>query len=271
MQVQALEALIDYQVEVGRLLGPYYVWLYDAGKYGVGVLGEYWDTERIAYGQLVEMPDPQTGATSLFQSTVELEGYTGNKVYNVNPFDFWMDPRVTMKNFQSGEFCFVLKRMLWNDVQRRVAAGYYTNVENLKRHATTRHADDNSQQLKRPDWATAWSRGPIIQRRTKMNRGNIHQPSLHTSPMWMLYARLGNRTREFRQKWCSHDHGRLRTHHRSKVHLEICMGGPTYAPRKRSRGIFRQVTRGIPEIVTPLQDTRTGLSIVHFLQMSAPR
>ena len=41
MQVQAIEALIDYQIEVGRILGPYYIWFYDAGKYGCGILGEY--------------------------------------------------------------------------------------------------------------------------------------------------------------------------------------------------------------------------------------
>ena len=41
MQIQALEALISYQVEVGEMMGPYYIWLYDAGKYGLGVLGHY--------------------------------------------------------------------------------------------------------------------------------------------------------------------------------------------------------------------------------------
>jgi len=148
MQIQALEALIDYQVEVGRLLGPYYIWLYDAGKYGVGIMGEYWDVERIAYGQLVEMPDPITGAPQLMQATVDLVGYTGNKNYNINPFDFWRDPRVTMKNYQSGEFCVVLKRMLWNDVQRRAAGGFYMNMDELKKHAT------NSKSTRRRDTAT---------------------------------------------------------------------------------------------------------------------
>src|SRR5678816_888403 len=36
-QIQAMEALIGYQVDVGEFLGPYYIWLYDAGKYGAGV------------------------------------------------------------------------------------------------------------------------------------------------------------------------------------------------------------------------------------------
>src|SRR5215470_9107689 len=39
MQVMALEALVGYQVETGMMIPPYYIWLYDAGKYGHGVLG----------------------------------------------------------------------------------------------------------------------------------------------------------------------------------------------------------------------------------------
>jgi len=39
-QVSALEALVSYQVETGYHLVPYYIWLYDAGKYGCGILGD---------------------------------------------------------------------------------------------------------------------------------------------------------------------------------------------------------------------------------------
>ena len=44
-QVQAVDAVIDYQVQVGGMLVPLYIWLLDPGKYGVGVLGTYWDEE----------------------------------------------------------------------------------------------------------------------------------------------------------------------------------------------------------------------------------
>jgi hypothetical protein len=106
--------------------------------------------------------------------------YSGNKVYNVNPFDFWRDPRVTLKNFQQGEFCFTLKRLLWNDILRREAAGYYTNLDGLKQHATWRHPDDNSSQLKRPDWATA------IQRMPKSDRQQRRQQK-HGIPTAFVY------------------------------------------------------------------------------------
>ena len=56
-QTQAIEALIGYQVEVGQFLGPYYIWLYEAGKYGAGIIGHYWDRQKLHYGSLVEMDD----------------------------------------------------------------------------------------------------------------------------------------------------------------------------------------------------------------------
>src|SRR5690606_28406771 len=51
---QAVEALIDYQVNVGAMLVPFYIWLLDVGKYGIGILWEYWDQEIIQVSQIVE-------------------------------------------------------------------------------------------------------------------------------------------------------------------------------------------------------------------------
>ena len=48
-QIQAMEALISYQVEVGGMVGPYFVWFYDSGKYGHGVLGTYWEIEKLQW------------------------------------------------------------------------------------------------------------------------------------------------------------------------------------------------------------------------------
>src|SRR5678815_5422540 len=76
-QVQALEALISYQVEVGEMMAPYYIWLYDAGKYGLGILGHYWTVDMVHYGQIIELQNPQTGVWETHQSTVEVEGYRG--------------------------------------------------------------------------------------------------------------------------------------------------------------------------------------------------
>lgn len=127
MQTQALEALIDYQVGRGGMLGPYYIWLLDAAKYGLGVLGTYWDIEEIQYATLMPGQDGKTIQTSYRQ-----RGYTGNRGYNVSPYDFLPDPRVPVGRFQEGEFVAVLKRLSWNDVLRRRAQGYFMNTDELK-------------------------------------------------------------------------------------------------------------------------------------------
>lgn len=264
MQIQALEALIAYQVEVGRMLGPYYIWFYDAGKYGCGILGEYWDVEKIHYGQLVEMKDA-TGQLGLYQSTIEMEGYRGNKVYNVNPFDFWTDPRVTMKDFQSGEFCFALKRILWNDVLRRRAGGFYMNIDELKTHKTAdRSSTNNSSELKRPGWAsmelaTDWSMSEADKKKNST-------PSIVFA--YEFYVDLvpdqwGLGNEKYPQKWCF-------------TITEDCklIIGATPLGNLHGRFPFSIIesevegyaafSRGIPQIVAPIQNTMDWLINSHF-------
>lgn len=266
MQIQAIEALVAYQVEVGRLLGPYYIWFYDAGKYGCGILGEYWDVEKIQYGQLIEMADPMSGVMGLYQSTQEIEGYRGNKVYNVNPFDFWSDPRVTMKDFQTGEFCFVLKRLLWNDVLRRRAGGFYMNIDSLKQHAgkDRTSTNENSSELKRPGWssmelATNWSA-------TEDDRKKNSTPSIVFA--YEFYVDLvpdqwGIGSEKYPQKWCF----------TITEDLKLVIGA---TPLGNLHGKFpfsiiesevegyAAFSRGIPQIVAPIQNTMDWLINSHF-------
>ena len=267
MQIQALEALIDYQVEVGRLLGPYYIWLYDAGKYGCGILGEYWEVEKIAYGQLVEMPDPITGVSSLMQATVEIEGYRGNKNYNVNPFDFWLDPRVTRKNFQSGEFCVVLKRMLWNDVTRRAEGGFYTNLDTLKEHATARFRDDNSSQLKRPDWSRMQlsSDSDIGTNNTSKHPASVFAYEFYVD---LIPKDWGVGPESFPQKWCftiTEDFGLIL----GATPLGTMHGKFPFSILEPEVEGYAVEARGIPEIVAPLQNTMDWLLNSHFYNVRA--
>lgn len=269
MQVQAMEALIDYQVEVGHLLGPYYIWFYDSGKYGCGILGEYWDVETIAYGQLAEMPDPLTGEMKLFQATVELEGYRGNKVYNINPFDFWWDPRVTLKNFQCGEFCFVLKRMIWNDVLRRVANGYYMNVEDLKNNATNLAVDEGSSLLKRPDWATASVASDYMGDK-EQNNGAKHPAAVFAYEFYvdLIPKEWGVGPESFPQKWCF-----TITENFALIigatPLGYMHGKFPFTILESEVEGYSMLSRGIPEIVAPLQNTMDWLLNSHFYNVRA--
>ena len=153
MQVMALEALVGYQVETGGMIPPYYIWLYNAGKYGFGVLGNYWCKEVLHYGQLVEMPDPVTGQTSLYQATQEIPGYNGTRAFNVSPWDFYPDPRVSLKQFQRGEFCVRRFELGWHEIVKRVKEGYYNdNVKYLKGHVNSRKFREAQSQLEWPEF-----------------------------------------------------------------------------------------------------------------------
>ncbi len=199
MQVQAMEALIGYQIEVGGAMAPYYIWLYDIGKYGCGILGHYWCVEKLHYGQLIEMEDPvNPGKTALFQATQEVDGYRGNKVFNVSPWDFMHDPRVALKNFQQGEFCCRRVRLGWNEILRRKAQGYYNeNVDEIK-NVTDKGRGDSSTNLERPQFDQYLLDGDDSSKAGGHPAGGV---------FWEVYVELvpsewGLQGPEYPQKWC---------------------------------------------------------------------
>lgn len=259
-QIQALEALIAYQIDVGGALGPYYIWLYDAGKYGHGVLGQYWDVERISYGQIVEMEDPNApGKMVLMQATQEVEGYRGNRVYNVSPYDFLHDPRVPMSRFQDGEFCLARKRLGWDKVLERAAAGYFMNLAELKDHAPVdRGRTDGSGQLRRPDFAEA-----------------LYDDTDKTHPagavLWECYIKIvpsewGLGGSNLPQQWCftvTEDFGLLV----GATPLGYIHGRFPFdvlEPEVEGYGIYN---RGIPETMEPIQNTMDWLINTHFFNV----
>ena len=142
-QVQAVEAVIDYQLNVGLMLVPLYIWLMDTGKYGLGVVGNYWE-EEWAYISNIEEQDEMflgmipSGKKKKVKVTSRVRGYEGNKLFNIRPFDFFPDPRVPLMRFQEGEFCADYIEMGWNTILRRKDAGFYMNIEFLGRNAKTR-------------------------------------------------------------------------------------------------------------------------------------
>jgi hypothetical protein len=62
-----------------------------------------------------------------------LTTYEGNRVYNCRPFDWFPDPRVTVTNFQKGEFCGHYSEVGWNTILKRAEAGQYYNIDQAKR------------------------------------------------------------------------------------------------------------------------------------------
>ena len=137
INVQAVDAIIDYQVQVGGLMVPLYTWLLDPGKYGFGVLWLYWDREVSVISQVVEerlevLGQPVGGAREV-RKYQEIVGYEGNKAFNVRPWDFITDPRVALSDVQRGEFTGRRLKVGWNTIRRGEAQGKYFNIDELRK------------------------------------------------------------------------------------------------------------------------------------------
>jgi hypothetical protein len=136
--VTAVESLMDYQTQVGEHLPAHYIWLYDAGKYGVGITGEYWDDEVITYSKIEEVPVtllgmPLAGKTQKKKVTVNVPGYSGNRLFNVRPADYLPDPRVPVRDTQKGEFVGRKVDIPITTLMRRKLSGQYINVDEARR------------------------------------------------------------------------------------------------------------------------------------------
>jgi hypothetical protein len=154
-KVQAVEALMDYQAQVGQMLVPLYLWLLDAGKYGIGVLGHYWTEEMSVVSSYEDVPVTYfgiaTGKLKRQLTTRKMRGYAGNKLFNVRPQDFYPDPRVAVGNFQSGEFCARVVEVGWNSLKKS-SEGYF-NLDILKERKRSGELDrvTGSSQIELPD------------------------------------------------------------------------------------------------------------------------
>ena len=140
-QIQALEALIDYQVRVGDQMVPLYLWLYDAGKYGLGVVHNGWVEEQSVVASIEETPELfagviPTGRTKKRKISRTVRGYAGNRLTNIRPYDFFPDPRVPVRFFQKGEFCAARHELGLNTVMKRAEQGYY--IEEALKHVRQR-------------------------------------------------------------------------------------------------------------------------------------
>lgn len=154
----ALEAVIDYQLTVGDWLVPLYIWLMDMGKYGIGVIGNYWADDYAITSVTKDVPVSYLGLEvpgkfKKVRETIRIPGYSGNKLYNVRPQDFFPDPRVSIARFQEGEFCGRRTELGFNTILRRATDGVYFNLEAVKRNMEKwgMKREDGSSRLILPD------------------------------------------------------------------------------------------------------------------------
>jgi len=152
-KTQAMEALISYQALVGQMLGPFYTWLYDALKYGFGVVGVYWEERYELISDFQEQPDPMSGANYTMSQPILMRTYAGNRLFNIQPQDFIWDAHYPVRDFQKGQFAGRRFKIGWNDVIRRKKAGYYTNVEFIPKDKASAsfYSTEGSPNLDRPE------------------------------------------------------------------------------------------------------------------------
>jgi hypothetical protein len=257
-QVQAVEALCAYQIETGGALAPYYIWLYDAGKYGVGIVGSYWDQEIIRYSHIE--PNPEKPDEGLLV-TDEVMGYEGNKVYNVSPWDFLPDPRVPVGRFQEGEFVAVKRRLAWNDLKRRERLGYYMNLEHLRGGGGTSGSEQHSVLIRPED--TDYVAGH--------EEGNPKHPAV--VKIYEVYVDLipdewGVGTSSYPEKWVFTITDDLGTIIGAQP-LGQMHGKFPFDVLESEVEAYGAWNRGIPQIIEPLQDTMDWLLNSHFYNVRA--
>ena len=270
-QVQGIEALIAYQVLKGGMLPYLYTWLYDSLKYGVSIVGNYWDERIDTVTTIAEQRavDPYSGLPfgkpEKIQRSERTRVYAGNKVYNLQPQDFIWDVRYTMREFQSGEFCGERRKLGWNEIIRRQKLGYYTNVERIGygRNKDVFLGEQGSPILERPESLSAYSDGEIGQEQRHPMMVGIYQLVLEIIPNEWQLGGSG-----FPEKWvftCTDDFGVLIGC--QPLGAKHCKFPYSVIPLEPEG--YGLTTRGLPEILEPVQNTVDWLINSHFYNVRA--
>ena len=273
-QVQAVEAIMDYQTQVGEHLVPYFLWLLDAGKYGTGILGEYWEEEIIQVASIEEeqvtyLGIPIAGKTKKVKRTKRVPGFTGNKLFNVRPQDFLFDPRVSLVNFQKGEFAGRFVSIPWNDVMRKAESGQYYNVEELrklkKRLASAKgqqgYRDSGSPRLSVPEVSTS-NLSTVDGYIDNMSPGYVDAVELFVELIPRDWG-LGSST--YPEKWVftlAEDSIIIESQPFDALH-----GKFPFSVLEYEMEAYGQFKRGMLEMIEPLQNTMDWLVNSHYFNV----
>lgn len=266
--VQAMEALVDYQMMVGRSLVPIYIWLYDFLKYGIGAVGTFWEDRYESIATVEETVDP-SGATR--KELVRMVGrtYSGNRVYNIQPWDFLWDTRYPAWQFQKGEYCALRFSLNWNEVKRREFNGYYIkqNIEKIGSGDTTgwQGSQQSSSSLERPEvfdhTAQRWETSDMSLNHPSMVKG--YEVYIELLPKeWQL----GNS--DYPEKWVFTVTSDFKTLLGAQpLGLWHCQY-PVQVLNLEPEG-YGIVTRGLMEILEGVQNTVDWLINSHFYNIRA--
>jgi hypothetical protein len=281
-QVQAIEAVIGYQVGVGGHLVPHYSWLYDGGRYGFGIMGLHWekDIRHVAlvtdaasqvegeevsdFDQLLfgDGPTPESAPRKRVIEVKEVEMYEGNKVYNVSPWDFLPDPRVPLQQFQKGEFCAIKTKIGWNQIVYRRAQGLYVNTDRI----TSAHGGTGSRGARGTGVITRPGDWDFLNKETIDGKPQIVY--IYEVFVELIPSEWGLGKRDYPEKWVftvTQDFSVLMG--ATPLDSYHCKFPFTIVPIDPDA--YALYTRGFPKITQPIQDTMTWLLNSHFYNVRA--
>lgn len=270
-QTQAIEALISYQVMQGRMMPYLYTWLYDALKYGDGIVGNWWDEKIDVVSQIVEVESIDEysglpGKTEKLQLSQPVRSYAGNRVYNTEPQSFIWDTRVPMREFQNGEFAGERRKVSWAEIVRRKAKGYYMNTECIpysKSGYEYSVAEEGSSQLERPE---VFSQIPGEISGTEL--GHPMQVELYQLAVEIIPKEWRLADSEWPEKWVftftSDYRVLIGAQPLGALHCKFPYSVIPLEPEG-----YGLTTRGLPEILEPVQNTVDWIINTHFYNVRA--
>ena len=286
-KTQAVEAVSNYQVNVGGHMVPYHIWLLDPLKYGVGILGNYWCEEKTAITKLVDVPDLYlgiipTGRMKKKKITELIPGYVGTKVYNIRPQDWFPDPRVPVSRFQEGEFMGRIVDCGFNAIIKRELDGMYFNVDVLKHrmkdkndsgsgtggefYRDTGGANSDVPMVANGDYMAQWLTNEDSQwadkneRKTPTNYVELLEMTVEIVPVdW------GVGTSRYPEKWCfviANKDVLIHCSPAGQLHGRFGAEVLEYEPEG-----YNLTKRGLIELAAPLNDAMTWLFNSHFFNV----
>ena len=106
-----MEIMLQYQLDHNRIVKHWWNWFNDMGLYGLGILMNRWTVQTRQRTQKTQSPvfDITTGGLTMeeVREQNEVVTYEGNEIFPVDPFMFFPDSRVPMRDVATkGEHVF---------------------------------------------------------------------------------------------------------------------------------------------------------------------
>lgn len=270
MKVQGVEALMGYQIQVGGMRVPMFLWLHDALQYGLGVTMSPWETEYQMVSEIVEKRPTKLGIVDpdakpeKVRRAKKIKCYEGNRLINIKPYNWYPDHRKSVYRFQEGEFCGHTFDTSYNDVLASVKDAGYFNLEAVKQNLKGTKEGEDGENQHSPNVKTHPDPFDEQLMTMSLDKGSLQGLEMCVKLVPKDWG-LGNS--EYPEKW-------LFTVVNEKViigarPLGHHHGKYPYNVLEHEIEAYKLVKRGMPEMMQPINDIMTWLFNSHFYNVRA--